>query len=75
MVLVSGAQLVNRDVIKIVINNNVAKLVGNFEGVIKTSSSTVVDGDREFDFTSGSAHISSNSTKKDDWFVAGRGVV
>ncbi len=31
MVLVSGAQLVNRDAIKIVINNNIVKLIGNFE--------------------------------------------
>ncbi len=37
LVMASGAQLVNRDVIKIDINNDVIKLIANLEGVIKTS--------------------------------------
>ncbi len=70
MVLVSTAQFFNRDVKKIVINNDVVKLIGNFEGVIKTSISTIID--RDF---VGPGCSSSNSTKKDDRIVVGRGVV
>ncbi len=75
MVLKSRAQSVNRYVIKNVINNDVINLVGNFEGVIKTSGSTLIDRDGQFDFVGGSACSSGNSTKKDDQFVVGRGVV
>ncbi len=75
MVLLSGAQLVNRNVIKIVINYNVIKISGNFEGVIIPSGSTIVNGGRQVDFTGGSDHSYSNSTKKDDQFVVVRGVV
>ncbi len=75
MVLKSRAQLVNRYVIKNVINNDVINLVGNFEGVIKTSGSTLIDKDGQFDFVGGSACSSGNSTKKNDQFVVGRGVV
>ncbi len=63
MVLVSGAQLVNRYVIKIVINNDVIKIVGNFEGVIETYGYTVVDRNRQFVFMGGSGCSSGNSTK------------
>ncbi len=70
-----GAQLANRQVIDIVIDNNVVKLVGNFEGVIETSSYTIVDRNRQFDFTGGFACSSSDSTKKIDQFVVRRGVV
>ncbi len=67
--------MVNRNVIKIVINYNVIKISGNFEGVIIPSGSTIVNGGRQVDFTGGSDHSYSNSTKKDDQFVVVRGVV
>ncbi len=38
LVLLSGAQFVICDVIKNVVNNNAIKLIGNFKGVIKTST-------------------------------------
>ncbi len=75
MVLKSGTQLINSDVIKSTINNNIVKLFGNFKGVIKTSGSKVIDGDGQFDFTGVSACSSVNSTKEDGRFVVGRGVV
>ncbi len=66
--------IVNRDGIRIVININVIKLIGNFGSVIKTSGSTIINGDEQFDF--GVPGCSSgNHTKKDDQFVVRRGIV
>ncbi len=71
MVLFMGAQLVKRDVIKIVINNDVVKLIGNLEGVIKTSGFTIIAGDGQFDSTGpGSQRTimeAQESTKEDSW--------
>ncbi len=60
---------------KIVNNNNVVKIVGNFEGEFKTSGSTIINGDGQFDSMVRSTCRSGNSTKKDDQFVVGRDVL
>ncbi len=75
MGLISGAQLVNREVKEIVINNNSVTIIGNLGGVMETSGSTVVDGDGQLDFAGGLACSSGNSTKKIGQFAVGRGVV
>ncbi len=51
------------------------KLVGSLEGIIEASDSTVVNGNSQLDFLSGLACSSSNSPKKVDQFVVGRGAV
>ncbi len=43
MVVVSGAQFVNKEDIEVVINDNVIKLVGSCKSIIKTFGSTIVD--------------------------------
>ncbi len=71
MVLVSGAQLVNREVIEIVINS----IVGKVKVVIKIAGSTAINGDGQLNFVGGPALSLSNSTKKNEQFVVRRGVV
>ncbi len=39
-----------REFVKIAINKDIIKLVGNFEGVIETSRYAVIDRDGQFDF-------------------------
>ncbi len=45
MVWVSGTQMFNREVVKIVVHNNVVKNICNVKGIIKASGSTVINGD------------------------------
>ncbi len=46
MVVVSGAQLLNREIMEVVTKNNAVKLIGNLKVVIKTSGSKLVNGGR-----------------------------
>ncbi len=60
MVLVSGVQLSNGEVV-------------NFEGVIKTTGSMIVNGDRKYDFSSGLTLSSGKSSKMVYPFVIRKG--
>ncbi len=65
MVLVSQAQLFEGEVVDVVVNNNIIKVIGNLEGIIKTSGSNIIDRDRHLDFTGGLACNSGDSSKVD----------
>ncbi len=71
MVFVSGNHLFNQDNVEFFVDDNVIKNVGNLEGVIKTTSSTVVNRDRKVKFPSGFACSLGKSTKKSKKFVLG----
>ncbi len=45
MVLVIGAQLFNREVVEVVVYNDVVKNVCGFKGIIKACGSNVIEGD------------------------------
>ncbi len=75
MVLVSLAQLLKGEVVEVVDDNHVVKPIGNLEGVIKASSSTILNGNGQPDFMCWLACISSNSPKKVDQIVVWMGVV
>ncbi len=64
IVLVSRAQLLNGEIVDGDINDNVVKHVGDFKSVIKTTSSTAINGDRNFDFPSGLACSSGKSSNE-----------
>ncbi len=66
--------ILNQDNVEFIVYDNVIKNVGNFEGVSETTGSTVVNGDRKFEFSCGLACSSGKSTKKSNRFVI-RGVV
>ncbi len=58
-----------------IVSDNIVKNSGNFEGIVKTTFSTVVDGDGKLDITriimGGSACTSNKSSKKRDCFIRG----
>ncbi len=64
MNFVSGTQLFNRNIVEFVDYDDAMKHVGNYEGVIKTTSSTNIDGDRKFDFLCRLACSTGKITKK-----------
>ncbi len=72
MVLVSQAQLFEREVIDVVVDAHVIIPVGNLEEI---SGSIVINGDQLLDFMGGCACSSSNNPKKVDQFVVWRGVI
>ncbi len=74
MVLISREKLLNGEIVGFIINEDGVKHVGNFEGVIKTTSSTIVNGDGKFDFLSVFACSSGESSKKVNQFVIRGGV-
>ncbi len=65
----------DQDNVEFIVDDNVIKKIGNFQGVIKSTHSTVVDGDGKFSFPSELSPRSDRSTKKSNWFVIGRFVV
>ncbi len=46
MVLVSGAQLFNGEVVKVVVYDDAIKNISNFKGIIEASGSTIIEGGR-----------------------------
>ncbi len=69
MILTSGAKLVNGEDTSFVVGDNVVKNVSNFEGIIKASSSIIMNRDGYYDFSRVSAHRSDKSSKESDQFV------
>ncbi len=74
MVLVSWAQLFKEEVLRVVVNSHIVKLIGVLEGIIEASNSTIVDGHRQLDFT-GWLACSSGSIPKQDWPIGQKGVI
>ncbi len=68
MVLVLSTILQRRNC-KVVIDDHIIKVVGNLEGITKTTGSTVIERDCEHDFTGVHACSSGVSCKNNDQFV------
>ncbi len=66
--------MLDRDNVEFIVYDNVVKNVGNFEGVIETTGSTIIDGERKSEFPCGLACSLGKSIKESDQFVI-RGVV
>ncbi len=50
LVLVSWAQFFKGEILDAIIDNHIIEVIDNMEGIIKTSHSTIIDGDHERDF-------------------------
>ncbi len=62
-------QFLNRNNLEFIVYDDVIKNVGDFKGEFKTTGTTVINGDGEFEFPFGLACSSGKSTKKSNQFV------